>query len=169
MLKSFWHRRAYKKRLAKIVSTKTLSSSYRIQKVRVLLDASLGIEKQFFVDLSKAFSIPPVNISVFVFPSENAVESQHSDFFDPENIGFFGRFEDELAVMCAKDVDLQINYFDAPNLYMEWVAVVAKHKMSVGFSTIEHKINDLIFDFAPSDKKVFKEELVKYLKILNKI
>lgn len=169
MLKSFWHRRAYKKRLAKVISSKSLATPNRISKVRVFLDASLAIEKHFFVELAKSFAIPPVNLSVFVFPSGNPVENQYSDFFNPKDIGYFGHFQGDLALVCSKDVDLQINYFNTANLHMKWVAVEAKHKMSVGFSNVEQQINDLIFDFAPTDKNVFKEELIKYLTILNKI
>ena len=169
MLKRFWHHRAYKKRLAEVISSKSLAKPHRVNKVRVLLDANLAIEKQFFIDLAKSFSIPPVNISVFVFRSGNAIEDQYSDFFNPEDIRFFGRFEGDLASICSKEVDLQINYFNRANLHMEWVAVTAKHKMSVGFSNVEQQINDLIFDFSPTDKHVFKEELVKYLTILKKI
>lgn len=169
MLKSFWHRRAYKKRLAEVIATKSLAAPHRINKVRVLLDASLAIEKQFFIELAKSFAISPVNISIFVFPSGNPVEGQYSDFFNPDDIGYFGHFQGDLASICSKDVDLQINYFNTASLHMQWVAVAAKHKMSVGFSDVEQQINDLIFDFTPTDKNTFKEELIKYLTILKKI
>jgi hypothetical protein len=34
---------------------------------------------------------------------------------------------------------------------------------------VDQRVNDLIFDFDPKDKRTFKNELLKYMKILNKI
>jgi len=84
-------------------------------------------------------------------------------------VRYFGRFEGELALMCEKEVDLQINYFNKNDLYMEWVSTQAKKKFSVGFSGVDQRINDIIFDFFPTEKATFKEELVKYLTILKKL
>jgi hypothetical protein len=71
--------------------------------------------------------------------------------------------------MCEKEVDLQINYFNRKDLYMEWVSTHARKKLSVGFSNVDQRLNDIIFDFSPTDKVAFKEELVKYLTILKKL
>ena len=169
MFRQFWHRRAYKKALATALATKSLASTKRIEKVRVIMDADLAVEASFFIDLANTLAIPPVNISVLVFPKKNPVESQYAQFFNPEDIGFFGQFRGELEAICNQEVDLQMHFFNRADLYMEWVAVVAKHRMSVGFSKADKKINDLIFDFSPEEHKTIKNELVKYLTILKLI
>ena len=71
--------------------------------------------------------------------------------------------------MCEKEVDLQINYFNREDLYMKWVSSHARKKLSVGFSSVDQRLNDIIFDFSPTDKVTFKEELVKYLTILKRL
>lgn len=169
MHKTFWHRRAYKKLLAKNLSAKSFASTQRIQKVRVLMDADLAVEQSFFLELAKALSLPPVNVAVVVFPKDNPIESQYAHFFEREAIGYFGGFSEELKALCAQEVDLQLHFFNRADLYMEWIAIAAKHKISVGFSKAEEKINDLIFDFSPNELDLVKNELVKYLTILKLI
>ena len=90
-----------------------------------------------------------MNFYTFVFPAKNEVEKQYEHFFNPEEVSFFGKFEGELALMCDKEVDLQIHFFAREDRYMSWVASNAKNKFSVGFSGADQRINDLVFDFAP--------------------
>ena len=47
---------------------------------------------------------------------------------------------------------------------MKWVSSHARKKLK-GFSSVDQRLNDIIFDFSPTDN-TFKEELVKYLTIL---
>ena len=169
MFRKFWHRRAAKKSLLTSLEDKQLRLSFKIKHVRVLLDNSLEIEQQFFIELAKAFGIPPVNITVFAFRVSKEIEKQYANFFDVEEVTYFGKFEGDLALMCEKEVDLQINYFNREDLYMEWVSTHARKKLSVGFSNVDQRLNDIIFDFSPTDKVAFKEELVKYLTILKKL
>lgn len=169
LFKKFWHRRAAKKSLLTSLEEKQLGISFKVKHVRVLLDSSLEIEQQFFNELAKAFGIPPVNVSVFAFRASKEIEKQYAHFFDLEEVTYFGKFEGDLALICEKEVDLQINYFNRKDLYMEWVSSHAKKKLSVGFSSVDQRLNDLIFDFSPTDKVTFKKELVKYLTILKKL
>lgn len=169
LFKKFWHRRAAKKSLLTSLEEKQLGLSFKVKHVRVLLDSSLEIEQQFFNELAKAFGIPPVNVSVFAFRASKEIEKQYAHFFDLEEVTYFGKFEGDLALICEKEVDLQINYFNRKDLYMEWVSSHAKKKLSVGFSSVDQRLNDLIFDFSPTDKVTFKKELVKYLTILKKL
>ena len=169
MLRSFWHRRAAEKSLKAAVEQKRLDRPFTIKHVRVLLDASLGVEESFFTGLAKALNIPPVNVYTFVFPAKNEVEKQYEHFFNPEEVSFFGKFEGELALMCDKEVDLQIHFFAHEDRYMSWVASKAKNKFSVGFSGADQRINDLVFDFAPKATATFQKELVRYLTILEKL
>ena len=169
MFRSFWHRRAVNKSLSAAVEEKRLDRPFTIKHVRVLLDASLGVEESFFSNLAKALNIPPVNVYTFVFPAKNEVEKQYEHFFNPEEVSFFGKFQGELALMCAKEVDLQIHFFATENTPMSWVASKAKNKISVGFSGADHRINDLVFDFAPTSTDTFLKEIVKYLTILEKL
>ena len=169
MLKSFWHRRAANKSLNAAVEEKRLNQPFTIKRVRVLLDGSLEIPEAFFTLLSKALGIAPVNVHIFVFSARSAIEKQYEHFFNIEEVTYFGNFQGELALMCAKEVDLQIHFFSRKSRYMSWIASTAKNKLSVGFSGADQRINDLVFDFDPKETDTFLTELVKYLTILEKL
>ncbi len=169
MFKKFWHRRAAKKSLHTSIEEKNLTRAFKIKHVRVVLDSSLEIEQEFFNSLAKAFGIPQVNITVFAFRGSNDIEKQYAHFFDPKKVSYFGQFQGDQASILEKEVDLQINYFNRNDLYMEWVSAFAKKKFSAGFLGVDQRLNDIIFDFPPTDINTFKEELVKYLTILKKL
>ena len=61
-------------------------------------------------------------------------EKQYAHFFDPKKVSYFGQFQGDQASILEKEVDLQINYFNRNDLYMEWVSAFAKKKFSAGFS-----------------------------------
>lgn len=169
MFRKFWHKRAYQKGLRKSISEKKINQNFKIKKIRILVDGSLGIEAEFFFDLIREFSIAQTNLFILLFPCGHPVEKQYSNVFNPDDITYFGSFREELNLFCAKETDLQINYFNRSDLMMEWVANTSVSKLSAGFSGANEKINDLIFDFDPQEKETLKVELLKYLKILNKI
>ena len=169
MFKKFWHRRAFAKELKKALSAKDLEQSFKIKKVNVVLDASLGISRDFFLDLAKQFSIPQTSVSILVFASGKKIDNEYVHFFNRKDISFFGKFSNELSHFCAKEADLQINYFNEKNLYFEWVACAAKKKLSVGFSKANLEINDLVLALDPTNTELVNKELVNYLSILKKI
>ena len=169
MFKRFWHRRAFAKELKRAIAAKDLERPFKIKKVCVILDASLGISRDFFLDLAKQFSIPQTNISILVFASGKDIDNEYVDFFNKKEISFFGKFSNTLSHFCAKEADLQINYFNKKNLYFEWVAVAAKKKLSVGFSEANLEINDLVLALDPRNTELVNKELMNYLRILKKI
>jgi len=169
VFRKFWHHRAFAKDLKKAVAEKNLDQSYKVKKINVILDASLGLKPKFFLDLAKTFSIPQSSISYLVFPDRNTKEQEYEDIFNKADITFFGKFKDGLSTFCAKSADLQINYFNEKNIYFEWVACSTSKKMSIGFFKANQDINDLILDIDPTNTELVKKELVKYLTILKKI
>lgn len=170
MFKSFWHKRAFRKHLNKKLATKQLNQEFIVQRVNVVLDGGLDIGNDFFNHLAKVFGIPHVNVSVLLFPNNNdAIKDQYQLYFDPEHVQFFGEFTEDLNRFCNQAADIQLNYFNTQNLYMNWVASKTQSKMQIGFSGADERINDLIFDFDPKEKTVFEKELIKYLGVLKKL
>jgi len=169
VFRKFWHHRAFTKDLEKAIAQKDLDQSFKVRKINVILDASLGVRRDLFMDLDKIFSIPQSSISYLVFPDRNSREQEYVDIFNKKDITFFGKFKDGLNTFCTESVDLQINYFNEKSIYHEWVACSTSKKMSIGFFKANQDINDLILDIDPTNTELFKKELVKYLSILKKI
>ena len=141
MFRKFWHHRAFTKDLEKAIAQKDLDQSFKVRKINVILDASLGVRRDLFMDLDKIFSIPQSSISYLVFPDRNSREQEYVDIFNKKDINFFGKFKDGLNTFCTESVDLQINYFNEKSIYHEWVACSTSKKMSVGFSKANQVLN----------------------------
>jgi len=62
-----------------------------------------------------------------------------------------------------------INYFEGPNKLLGLISVKSKAKFRIGFAQADHRLNDLVFDFDPSEKNLFVLEMKKYLKTMFKI
>jgi len=169
VFKQFWHKRAYRKDLQKSLERKDLGQKFKIKNINVILDASLPVDFHFFDEIAKILTVKKKAINVMTFMSTEHTQEEYSLVFDPKEVSFFGTFKGSLQTYCAQEVDLQINYFDTENLYMNWVASRTSSKLSVGFASVDRKINDIVFNFSPTDKELFKNELIKYLKILKRI
>ena len=169
MFKKFWHNRAYRKDLKKSLEAKVLDQAFKIKSVNVLLDALQPINAAFFDALAKSLNVSKKEVHFLVFNADEQLRQDYSHHFDLQEVSFFGSFNENLQSYCSKKVDLQINYFDTEDLYMNWVACKTSHKLSIGFAVVDQRINDIIFDFPAKNTELFKNELIKYLKILKKI
>lgn len=75
----------------------------------------------------------------------------------------------EVVSFVATEFDLLINYYDVEKVPLLLVSHQSKAKFKVGFSAIDKRLNHFMIDVNAENQEVFMEELVKYLKILNKI
>lgn len=169
MFKKFWHKRAFRKDLKKSLETKILDQAFKVKTVNVILDASLPVKKGFFEVLAQSLNVSLNDVHMLVFNADENVKQDYLYHFNLREVSFFGSFNGNLQSYCLNPVDLQINYFDTENFYMNWVACKTAHKLSTGFSVVDQRINDIIFDFPAKNTELFNNELIKYLKILKKI
>ena len=49
------------------------------------------------------------------------------------------------------------------------ISVKSKAKFRIGFAQVDHRLNDLVFDFDLTKKNIFVLEMKKYLKSMFKI
>jgi len=49
------------------------------------------------------------------------------------------------------------------------VTALSKSNFKIGISSIDQRLNDFIIDVKPNQIDIFKQETIKYLKVLNKI
>ena len=101
VFRKYWHHHAFAKDLEKAIAEKDLDRSFKVNKINVVLDASLGIKHDFFLDLAKTFSVPESSISILVFESENNAVQDYANFFKKNDITFFGKFKNELSAFCS--------------------------------------------------------------------
>jgi hypothetical protein len=78
---------------------------------------------------------------------------------------------DNVAVnaFIDKEFDLLISFYSNQKAVLVLATYQSKAHFKVGFSTIDKRLNNLIINTAIKNHTVFTQELIRYLKILNKI
>lgn len=76
--------------------------------------------------------------------------------------------DDALRTLLATKRCLQINYFQNPNPLLLKASLSTTGSFRVGLSGAYASINDLIINTDMSNLSAFKEEMIKYLKIINR-
>tara|TARA_B100000767_G_scaffold264679_1_gene279837 strand:- start:6423 stop:6953 length:531 start_codon:yes stop_codon:yes gene_type:complete len=169
LIRSLWRKRVFEKELDKRLSSKRLDTSFKIKKVAIIVDPNNHIESKFFLDFANDFNILEVKISILKLSNFPKSDNQFDQIFNLNDLNYWSNFKGDLLNFCETDYDLLINYYNINDTLYSLISTRTKQKLSVGFSGADPRINDLIFDFDPKDRLIFKSELIKYLTILNKI
>lgn len=167
-LKNFLAKNSVKKLLS---DTKHIYSDGYIKKVGLIVDETEGLQKQNILDLLVKHNIDAKNITVLRFKkSINTTEKLSTDLFCYNDIDWFGNFKKaSITDFIAQPFDMLINYFENEKTPLMHVALQSKAKFKVGFSSVDHRLNQIIIRSNPANYTIFVTELFKYLKILNKI
>ena len=90
--------------------------------------------------------------------------------FNPKDIGWKGNIKNiELESFLNKEFDVLISYYTSDELELKFLTGVSSAKFKIGILQSDSRINDLIINTDLKEFKVFKNEVFKYLNILNKI
>jgi hypothetical protein len=66
---------------------------------------------------------------------------------------------------CSQGYDVLINFYDQDDVDLKYISAKTHKKLSVGFKSVDHALNDLIFDVDAQNIEVFVSECIKYLEI----
>ena len=169
-LKKIFLGQTYKSELYKLFRSKKQMSFKKINNISIILDGRLEVKEAYFYRIAKYFKVPKKNVKILTFFQTNKkLESTIlNKSYGQKDIGSFGSFNEVLEVFCASKCDVLINYFDKNDIHLKIVSLRCDKKISVGFNSVEHELNDLIIDVPTKNKNVFANEVKKYLKIIYK-
>ena len=153
----------FESRLKKIKNNDKINR--KISSIGIILDDKFLLPLSFKEVLAKKFNVSCTNIKILVFNNNNKNNTKGFDFvFKKDEINFFGNFSGDLKQFSNKKFDLLINYFDViKNFKVNLLSLKCKKSMSIGFMKADNRINDIIFNFSPSESDIFILELNKYL------
>ena len=152
-----------------MISKDIVTSDFKIKSVRVVMDKNLPVDENYFRNILAEITDSKIYYTFIKFSHLKEDISSEKDCYDTNHISFFGNFKDKLAKACKRKVDLQINFFGNDNLYLKWIAIKGKNKLSFGFRKTDIRVNDIIFDFLPLQTDIFKNEFQKYIRVLKTI
>lgn len=90
--------------------------------------------------------------------------------FRHEDLGWKGEIRNNrYKQLLDRPYDMLLSYYSQPELLLGLATLQVRSAFKVGLKGEYEKGNDFIMNIAPGKFREFKEELIKYLTILNKI
>lgn len=145
--------------------------SMPIKTVGCLIDGSLISDLSYFKELSTILNVHHNNIFLLTFNDDKKAEPYRIGLtVSRKSISWKSDINsDDANEFMSREYDLLINYFKKSNSVLGLISSYTDAFFRVGFENIDNRFNDLIFSSQMSEKDVFKIELERYLKIMNKI
>jgi hypothetical protein len=168
-------RKSSQKFLERVLSKKNSFQSTnngRIEKIGCIIDAEIFNNFDAFSNLASQLDVRNYNLSIVCYHNDDSLhDSFNRNMFSDKDFGWKGSFKDPgLQQFTANEYDLLINFYDDPNkLPLQLLTAQTNASFKVGFSSLDVRLNDLVISADIKNYDNFKEEMLKYLKILKKI
>lgn len=168
ILKEFFLKKVVSKGL---LGYKLEDSEDKIKTIGILVDESESLNREAILKELKSYNLDVETIDVLVFKEKiKAKEVIEEPFYTLKDLSLSGKVNKvEVQKFIEANFDLLINFYEEPKASLNVIAKKSKAKFKVGLSTIDKRINHLIIDSDLENVKVFTSELIKYLRILNKV
>ncbi|MBU2951650.1 hypothetical protein KO493_13165 [Tamlana agarivorans] len=172
MILKVFKEKSIKKRINKLLSERKVASENHVAKTfGVLVNIDEFDNVALFDKLAKEAGVQPNNFRIIAFTEQ---KKDDLNVFDnccsAEDFNRNGQVKDaELKGFLDTDFDVLISYYMEDILELKLLTVLSKAKFKIGILQSDERLNDLIIKTKLKEFSVFKTELFKYLRILNKI
>lgn len=146
-------------------------NNHKIKTVAVLLNASEFHEFEVFRVYFKELGLNSAQHNIVAFTLDDKLDhNKWNTHFSPKDFGWKGKLNNpDLETFINTPYDMLICYFKDQVLQLDFITAASKANLKVGIANNDERLYDLIIDVPLKDINVFKQELKKYLTILNKI
>ena len=143
----------------------------KVKTVAVLLNTSEFHEFEVFRVYFKELGLTSPKHKIVAFTLDDKLEhNKWNAHYSPKDFGWKGKIKNlDLETFINEPYDMLICFFKNPVLQLNQITVASKANLKVGISTEDERLYDLIIDVDLKDINIFKQELKKYLNILNKL
>lgn len=119
----------------------------------------------------KTLGIKSNKIKIIAFIEDDKEEGYHWEtYFNPKDFGWKGKINNvELQTFIETEFDALISFYKEDVLELNLLTALSNANLKIGLSNNDQRLYDLIIDVKPSDFPLFKNELKKYLTVLNKL
>ncbi|MBJ6369015.1 DUF6913 domain-containing protein [Snuella sedimenti] len=165
-------KRSNKRYLNKLISQRSVNvGDTKVKSLGVILCFDEVDDIELFRGLAAHLRIRPNKLKVIAFSSNGKEKANAWDLcFNPNDFGWNGTIKNvELKSFLDTEFDVLISYYTEELLELKLLTALSKSQFKVGILQTDKRLNDLIIKTDITEFNVFKEELYKYLTILNKI
>ena len=126
---------------------------------------------EWFKELSSIIKTHPNKLKIIAFSSKKEEALKSWDVcYNTKDFGWNGTINNsELQAFLDTKFDALISYYESDIPEIKLMTALSKAKFKIGILQTDQRLNDLILKISIKDFNVFKNELFKYLTILNKI
>ncbi|MBC3848031.1 hypothetical protein H8K90_16670 [Winogradskyella echinorum] len=171
ILKAF-KEKSIQKYVNKLLATQNAAvNNNKVKTVAVLLNANEFHEFEVFRVYYKELGLISPKNNIIAFTVDDKLEhNKWNTHYSPKDFGWNGKIKNiELESFINEPYDLLICYYKKEVLQLDLIAAASKANLKVGISKNDERLYDLIIDVDLKDINIFKQELKKYLTILNKL
>ena len=172
MFLKLFRKRSNQKYINKILNSKRSKiSEKKIRSVGVILSLEEFKDYDKIKKIFTDFGINENRIKFITYISNKDFQLNHwDDYFNPEDFGWSGNIKNiALNEFIDFKYDVLISYYRSDNTDLNLVTAKSKANFKIGISNFDQRLNDFIIDVDTVHVDVFRNELEKYLKGLNKI
>jgi hypothetical protein len=146
-------------------------NSNKVKTVAVLLSASEFHEFEVFRVYFKALGLSSPKHKIIAFTLDDKLEhNKWNTHYSPKDFGWKGKIKDrDLQNFIDEPYDVLICYYKNELSQLKQITAASNANLKVGISIKDERLYDLIIDVSLKEINVFKQELKKYLNILNKL
>jgi hypothetical protein len=146
-------------------------NSNKVKTIAVLLSASEFHEFEVFRVYFKALGLSSPKHKIIAFTLDDKLEhNKWNTHYSPKDFGWKGKIKDrDLQNFINEPYDVLICYYENELSQLKQITAASNANLKVGISKKDERLYDLIIDVSSKEIDVFKQELKKYLNILNKL
>ncbi|WP_179320232.1 DUF6913 domain-containing protein [Winogradskyella helgolandensis] len=143
----------------------------KVKTIAVLLNTSEFHEFEVFRVYFKELNLTSPKHKIVAFTIDDKLEhNKWNTHFSPKDFGWKGTIKNlDLQAFIEEPFDMLICFYKNDVLQLNMITAASKANFKVGISRNDERLYDLIIDVDLKDINIFKQELKKYLNILNKL
>lgn len=161
-----------KKNIDKNLLNRDISSiNDQLHSIGFLVDEDMNIDLENIYDISNDLGLQRKDVKIFSFSEvKTKTPSLHQNKINNKDFTWRGEINNQNASeFLETPFDVLIGYYHHHNDYLDLLVSKSKAKFKVGFKGVDDRLFDLLIDVDPNSITDIKNELIKYLRILNKI
>lgn len=164
-------RYALRKQIDKNLIRRDLSNrNNRLKKLGFLIDETVFDTVEALMSFGEELQLHPKDVRVFGFSSVEKTTAALQDQITNKEFGWFGQLQNQSALEFLNiPFDVLVGFYRGDNIYLDAMAAQSSAGFKIGFSGADQRLYDLILSTDPDDFETAKSEIIKYLRILNKI
>jgi hypothetical protein len=171
ILKGF-KEKSNKKYLNKLLSERHVNvTDNKVESLGIILNIDEVDDFEWFRNLAEYLKVHPNKLKIITFSVNKKEDLNSWDLcFNPKDFGWKGNIKNvELQSFLDTKFDVLVSYYEKEVLELKLITARSKAKFKIGILQTDERLNDLIIKTSLKQFGIFKEEIFKYLNILNKI